>query len=116
MQQIVEKYRDTGDTATGSPVGININSGKGGMPVRGAVISRNIIREEGLDIAINTPANVDVHLNDLLRGVLDDVCLLDVGTGGMYRQQRCHRELLGVFYRAWRADAPSAAGMRVSGI
>jgi len=108
VQQIVEKYRDTGDTATGSPVGININSGKGGAPVRGAVISRNM--------AINTRANVDVHLNDLLGGVLDDVCLLDVGTGGMYRHQRCHRELLGVFYRAWRADAPSAAGMRVSGI
>jgi len=73
---IAANLADTGDTATAGPVGININSGSGGTPVRGTVISRNIIREEGMDIAINTPADVDLHLNDLPDGVIN-VCLLD---------------------------------------
>ena len=70
---------DQADTATPGPVGININSGDGGSPVLGTVISDNVITDEAIDVAINTPAEVDVHLNDLLGGNIGvgDVCALD---------------------------------------
>jgi len=63
---IAGNLADTADTATPGRVGININSGSGGSPVRGTIISQNVIRDEDVDIAINTPAAVDVHLNDRL--------------------------------------------------
>jgi hypothetical protein len=59
---------DTDDTATDGPTGININSGGGGSPVRGTIISQNVIVNEDEDIAVNTPAELDAHLNDLLGG------------------------------------------------
>lgn len=70
---------DSFDTATPGRVGININSGDGGSPVRGTVISDNIIFDEDIDIAVNTPAEVDIHLNELLGGKIGvgDVCALD---------------------------------------
>jgi parallel beta-helix repeat protein len=73
---------DTADTATDGPAGININSGGGGSPVRGTIISQNVIRDEEEDIAVNTPAEVDAHLNDLLDGKVGvaDVCALDHAT------------------------------------
>jgi len=73
---------DTFDTATPGPVGININSGDGGSPVRGTVISQNIITNETVDVAVNTPAEVDIHLNNLLGGKIGvaDVCVLDKST------------------------------------
>ena len=76
---IAGNLADQFDTATPGPVGININSGGGGSPVRGTVISRNIIRDEDIDIAVNTPAEVDIHLNDLRGGNIGvgDVCGLD---------------------------------------
>jgi hypothetical protein len=81
---ILENYiagnlADTFDTATPGRVGININSGDGGSPVVGTVISQNVIRDEDIDIAVNTPADVDIHLNDLLGGKIGvgDVCALD---------------------------------------
>jgi hypothetical protein len=79
---IAENLADTADTATPGSVGININSGDGGSPVRGTVISHNVITEEDVDIAVNTPAEVDIHLNDLLGGKIGvaDVCVLDSGT------------------------------------
>jgi hypothetical protein len=60
-------------------VGININSGDGGSPVRGTVISDNVIRNEDIDIAVNTPAEVDIHLNNLEGGKIGvgDVCAFD---------------------------------------
>ena len=63
-------------------MGININSGDGGSPVRGTVISQNVISDEDIDIAVNTPAEVDIHLNSLLgRGIgVGDVCALDAST------------------------------------
>ncbi len=73
---------DQFDTATPGSVGININSGGGGSPVLGTVISQNVIRDEDVDIAVNTPAEVDIHLNDL-RGRkigVDDVCAFDGAT------------------------------------
>lgn len=76
---IAGNLADQFDTATPGRVGININSGDGGSPVRGTVISGNVIRDEDVDIAINTPAEVDIHLNDLLGGKIGiaDVCALD---------------------------------------
>jgi hypothetical protein len=70
---------DQADTATPGRVGININSGGGGSPVRGTVIARNVISDEDVDVAINTPANVDVHLNDLLGEKIGvaNVCAFD---------------------------------------
>jgi hypothetical protein len=76
---IAENLADTFDTATPGRVGININSGDGGSPVHGTIITGNVIRDEDVDIAVNTPAEVEIHLNDLLGGKLGvaDVCALD---------------------------------------
>jgi parallel beta-helix repeat protein len=70
---------DQADTATPGRVGININSGDGASPVHGTVISRNVIEDEDVDIAVNTPAEVDLHLNNLLGGKIGvaDVCVFD---------------------------------------
>ena len=70
---------DTGDTATPGTTGININSGGGGSPVRGTVISQNVIQNEQVDIAVNTPAELNAHFNDLLGGNVGmaNVCALD---------------------------------------
>jgi parallel beta-helix repeat protein len=80
---IARNLADLFDTATPGRVGININSGGGGSPVRGTVISRNVIRDEDVDIAVNTPAEVDIRLNDLRGGNIGvaDVCALDNGAG-----------------------------------
>lgn len=70
---------DQADTATPGKVGININSGGGGSPVYGTVIAENVIRDEDVDVAINSPAEVDIHLNDLAGGKIGvaDVCAFD---------------------------------------
>jgi len=65
---ISKNLADTFDTATPGPVGININSGGGGSPVTGTVIAYNTIEDEEFDIAINTPARVEIHYNNLLGG------------------------------------------------
>jgi hypothetical protein len=76
---IAGNLADSGDTATPGRVGININSGNGGSPILGTVITQNVIRDEDVDVAINTPAAVDVHLNSLLGGKVGvaDVCVFD---------------------------------------
>ncbi len=56
---------DIDDTATPGTTGILISSGGGGSPVRGTIISQNVIRDEEIDVAISTPAEVDLHLNEL---------------------------------------------------
>ena len=70
---------DQADTATPGRVGININSGGGGSPVLGTVIARNVISDEDVDVAVNSPAEVDVHLNNLLGEKIGvaDVCAFD---------------------------------------
>ncbi len=70
---------DGDDTATPGTAGININSGGGGSPVTGTIISQNIISNEDIDIAVNTPAEVDAHLNNLLGGKVGvaNVCAFD---------------------------------------
>lgn len=79
---IAGNLADTFDTATPGPVGININSGDGGSPVYNTVISGNVITNESVDVAVNTPNEVHVHLNDLLGGKIGVayVCTLDGGT------------------------------------
>jgi len=76
---IAGNLADTFDTATPGRVGININSGDGASAVLGTVISQNTISDEDIDIAVNTPAEVDIHLNSLLgSGIgIGDVCALD---------------------------------------
>jgi Right handed beta helix region len=76
---IAKNLADVDDTATGGRVGININSGGGGTPIYGTIISGNVITEEDIDVAVNTPALVNVHLNNLLGGKVGvaNVCLLD---------------------------------------
>jgi parallel beta-helix repeat protein len=79
---IAGNLADQFDTATPGRVGININSGGGGSPVLGTIISYNVIRDEDVDIAINTPAEVDIHLNDLLGEKIGvaNVCAFDKAT------------------------------------
>jgi hypothetical protein len=74
---------DTDDTATTGPTGININAGGGGSPVRGTIISGNVIVNENEDVAVNTTADVDLHLNNLLGGKIGvaNVCTQDNGAG-----------------------------------
>jgi Right handed beta helix region len=76
---IAGNLADIADTATPGSVGININSGEGGTPVLGTTISRNVIRDEDIDIAVNTPAEFDAHINDLLGGKIGvaNICVYD---------------------------------------
>ncbi|HYW39639.1 MAG TPA: right-handed parallel beta-helix repeat-containing protein [Terriglobales bacterium] len=71
---------DTFDTATPGTAGININSGGGGSPVHGTIISQNVIQDEAVDIAVNNPVELDAHFNDLLGGNVGvaNVCALDL--------------------------------------
>jgi nitrous oxidase accessory protein NosD len=70
---------DIADTATPGPAGINLNSGAGGTPITGTVIWANIIENEDVDVAVNTPADVDLHFNNLLGGGIG-VANLGAGT------------------------------------
>jgi hypothetical protein len=66
---------DTEDAATPGPTGINVF---GLVPILGTVISGNLIYNEQDDIVTNTPAQVDVHLNDLVGA---RVGLANIGPG-----------------------------------
>ena len=76
---IASNLADSFDTATPGRVGININSGGGGSPVSGTVITFNIITDEDVDVAVNTPATVEVHMNSLLGGNIGvaNICAVD---------------------------------------
>jgi hypothetical protein len=76
---IASNLADTFDTATPGSVGININSGGGGSPVTGTVIEFNIITDEDVDVAVNTPAKVEVQSNNLLGGNMGvaNICAFD---------------------------------------
>jgi hypothetical protein len=52
---------DTEDAATPGPTGINV---LGVSPVTGLMITGNFIQDEAISIAINTGANVQIHLNN----------------------------------------------------
>jgi len=64
--QISGNSADLDDTATPGPTGINVNSGFGGSLISGTVISQNVISQEAYDLFINTPAQVDAHLNSFV--------------------------------------------------
>jgi hypothetical protein len=76
---IASNGADIDDTRTPGTDGININSGGGGSPVLGTVISQNVISDEDIAIAVNTPAEMDLHLNNLLGGKVGvaNVCAFD---------------------------------------
>ncbi len=66
---------DSGDAATPGPTGINVF---GVSPVYGTVISENVIDNEAVQIAVNTAAEVEIHLNNFL----DDTIGVDnLGSG-----------------------------------
>jgi Right handed beta helix region len=68
---------DTEDAATPGPTGINVF---GVSPIRGTIISQNVIDHEAVQIAANTPTLVDAHLNNFL----DDTLGVDnLGTGSV---------------------------------
>ena len=73
--RISGNHADTADAVTPGPTGINIY---GIAPITGTMISGNIIEEETEDIVTNTPAEVNVHFNDLLGG---QVGVDNIGTG-----------------------------------
>jgi parallel beta-helix repeat protein len=75
--EISGNHADTGDAATPGPTGINVF---GVSPIMGTTISQNIIRDEAVDVAIKTPAAVDVHLNNLLGRM---VGLMNLGAGSV---------------------------------
>jgi hypothetical protein len=66
---------DTDDAATPGPAGINVF---GVSPVTGTLISGNVIKGEAEDVVTNTPAEVDLHFNDLLGG---NIGVDNLGTG-----------------------------------
>lgn len=55
--------QDTEDAATSGPTGINVF---GVSPASGTVITGNTIQNESIDVAVNTPTPVQIHLNNLL--------------------------------------------------
>jgi parallel beta-helix repeat protein len=69
---------DVGDTPTPGPTGINLNSGGGGTPITGTIIWANIIKDEAQDIVVNTPAEVNLHFNNLLG---DEIGVDNLGSG-----------------------------------
>jgi parallel beta-helix repeat protein len=75
--QISGNHADSGDAATPGPTGINVF---GVSPVSGTIISQNVIKDEAVDVAVNTPANVNVHLNDLLGKMIG---LANLGSGSV---------------------------------
>jgi hypothetical protein len=54
---------DTEDAETPGPTGINVF---GVSAASGTVIAQNVIKEEMVGIAVNSPAQIQAHLNDLL--------------------------------------------------
>jgi hypothetical protein len=67
------------DPGTTVPTGIDVFSDTtgGAAPITGVVITGNTIKGEGIDIAIKTPGEVDVHLNNLF----DNFGIDNLGTG-----------------------------------
>lgn len=60
--QISGNGADTDDAFTPGPTGINVY---GASSITGAVIAENVIQQESYDIVVNTPAQVDINLNNL---------------------------------------------------
>jgi hypothetical protein len=56
---------DSGDTPTAGPTGVNIHAGNSNVALTGNLVTGNVIKQESIDVAINTLAQIDVHLNNL---------------------------------------------------
>ncbi len=69
------------DPGTTVPTGIDVfsDTAHGADPITGVVITGNTIKGEGIDIAIKTPGEVDVHLNSLF----DNTGIDNLGTGSV---------------------------------
>jgi hypothetical protein len=61
--QISGNGADTADAATPGPTGINVF---GVSPITGTIIAQNVFQQESYEVVVNTPAQVDVHLNNFL--------------------------------------------------
>jgi parallel beta-helix repeat protein len=70
---------DTEDAATPGPTGINVY---GVSPAAGTIVSGNSIHDEDVDVAVNTPTEVLVNLNNLLAGGLN-LGVDNIGTGSV---------------------------------
>jgi hypothetical protein len=69
--------KDTDDAATSGPTGINLF---GVSAATSNIITGNTIQNESIDISVNTPADVEIHLNNLLGSTSIGVQNLGVGT------------------------------------
>lgn len=58
---IARNGADTEDAFTPGPTGINVF---GVSPVTGTIISHNVIDHEAVEVAVNTPSEVQIHLNN----------------------------------------------------
>jgi nitrous oxidase accessory protein NosD len=76
--QISGNGADLFDTATPGPTGINVNSGFGLSPMTGTIIAENVIDHQAFEVALNTPAQVNINLNNFLD---DTVGVDNLGTG-----------------------------------
>jgi parallel beta-helix repeat protein len=68
---------DAADAATSGPTGINIYSV---APVYGVIISQNTIVNEAIDVVMNNPGSMEVHMNNLLGG---GIALQNLGKGSV---------------------------------
>lgn len=72
---IARNGADTDDAFTPGATGINVF---GVSPINGTIITQNAINHEAVEIAVNTPSDVEIHFNDLN----DDTLGVDnLGTG-----------------------------------
>jgi parallel beta-helix repeat protein len=69
--------KDTLDAATQGPTGINVF---GVSTITGTIIAKNVISNEAIAVAVNTPGAVDLHLNDV-NGI--EIGIDDSGSGGV---------------------------------
>jgi parallel beta-helix repeat protein len=69
------------DPGTVVPAGIDVFSDDtgGAAPITGTVISQNVIKHEGIDIAVKTPGSVDAHFNSLF----GDLGVSNLGSGSV---------------------------------
>ena len=74
---IAGNHQDTEDAATPGSTGINVF---GVSPIKGTIISQNVIKDEDVQIAINTPAHVEIHLNNFFDHTLG---VDNLGTGSI---------------------------------
>jgi len=67
------------DPGTTVPTGIVVfsDTAGGAAPITGVVITGNTIKNEGIDVAVKTPGEVDVHLNNFF----GDLGIDNLGTG-----------------------------------